>query len=327
VIEDFEGGRFISFHGLPVVHLPGGRIDDVEKWPGAPLPANVQNWAWRVGVESWDGVPYLTWFDLFQRDVDTTRVRAFIIGNWIQDATMQTPSREFFGPLIENAERYPALEALFVGDIEQEEHEISWIHQDDVTPLLTAFPRLRAFGVRGGTEGLVFEPFTHTELRELTVQAGGLAPETVRAIGASDLPALTDLELYLGTDEYGGGADAADLVEILSGVRLPSVRYLGLRDAENADEIAAAVAHAPIVAQLEVLDLSLGNLSDVGAAALMAGQPLTHLKKLDLHYHFMSEEMQERIREALPGVEVDLSGVQEPDEDGDEVYRYIAVSE
>ncbi|GAA4600549.1 hypothetical protein GCM10023195_00170 [Actinoallomurus liliacearum] len=38
------------------------------------------------------------------------------------------------------------------------------------------------------------------------------------------------------------------------------------------------MASAPVVARLEVLDLSMGTLSDDGATALLSGQPLTHLK-------------------------------------------------
>jgi hypothetical protein len=324
MIEDFTHGLLRRFAGLPVFHLPGPGVTEPDKWPGVTLPTDVEDWAWRVGVDHWDGDEYLTWFDLFLRDVDTTRVGAYIIGNWVTETGHDKSSAQFFEPLIAAADRFPALEALFVGDIHSEQHEVSWIVQDDITPLIAAFPGLKVFAVRGG-ENLRLQALSNSTLRELTFQSGGLPPEVVRAVGASDLPALTDLELYIGSPEYGGGAIPDDVAEILTGTRLPSLRYLGLRDAENADEIAAAVAHAPIVAQLETLDLSLGNLGDVGAAALLAGQPLTHLKKLDLHHHYMSEEMENRLRDALPGVEVDVSD-REVAEDED-WGRYIAVAE
>ena len=41
------------------------------------------------------------------------------------------------------ADRLPALEALFLGDITFEQQEISWIQQSDISPLFLAFPRLR----------------------------------------------------------------------------------------------------------------------------------------------------------------------------------------
>jgi hypothetical protein len=91
-----------------------------------------------------------------------------------------------------------------------------------------------------------------------------------------------------------------------------------------------------VLARLEELDLSLGALGDEGAAALLAGQPLTHLKRLDLHHHFMSEDMMQRLWAALPGVEVNLDEQevprtwrrQGPDGPGElESWRYVAVSE
>jgi hypothetical protein len=68
-------------------------------------------------------------------------------------------------------------------------------------------------------------------------------------------------------------------------------------------------------------------LSDAGAAALLAGQPLTHLRRLDLHHHFLTDQMQARLRDELEpaGVELDLSDAQRATVDIDD--RYIAVSE
>lgn len=83
-------------------------------------------------------------------------MRAFIIGNRITEETMETSAAVFFWPLIAAADRFPALEALFVGDVEQQ-HEISWIVQDDLTPVVAAFPALRVFGARG-SQGLALEP-------------------------------------------------------------------------------------------------------------------------------------------------------------------------
>ncbi len=133
-------------------------------------------------------------------------------------------------------------------------------------------------------------------------------PTSCAAWGASELPALVHLELWLGRSDDGGDCEVADPEPILSGARLPRLRRLALRNSEIQDEVAAAAASAPVVARLDVLDLSMGVLSDDGAATLLDGRPLTHLKKLDLHHHFLSEPFQDRIRQALEpaGVEVDL---------------------
>ncbi|WP_436850690.1 hypothetical protein [Streptomyces longwoodensis] len=112
------------------------------------------------------------------------------------------------------------------------------------------------------------------------------------------------LELWLGAREDGGDGEIADLAGILSGNRLPRLRSLALRNSEMQDEVAAAMGAAPIVANLDVLDLSLGTLTDTGAEALLGGQPLTHLRKLDLHHNYLSEPMKHRVRDALEPADV-----------------------
>ncbi|WP_194917130.1 STM4015 family protein [Catenulispora rubra] len=327
---DSECDALVRWGGLPVRTVPGKGFEEMADWPGdveLPAEAEVGASAWCVAVSGFEGIAYTELFDAFLRDVDTTGISAFLIGSWVTSDGMDLTAADAFAPLIAAADRFPNLRHLFVADIESWQWEISWIKQCDLTPLLRAFPNLRTFGVRG-SDDLGWEQRAYPELRELTFQTGGLPPEVVRAVGGSDFPRLTDLEMYLGTEEYFGGSEARDLDDLLAGTGFPELRYLGLRNAENADEIAAAVAHAPIVARLEVLDLSLGALGDEGAAALLAGQPLTHLKKLDLHHHFISEPMQERLREALPGVEVDLSEPQEPDDWDDDVeHRFVSVAE
>jgi hypothetical protein len=145
----------------------------------------------------------------------------------------------------------------------------------------------------------------------------------VRAVGRADLPALEHLELWLGTEQYGADTTVADLKGIFAGKGLPALRYLGLRNSEIADAIARALARAPVLERIEVLDLSLGNLGDEGAEALLANPGVARLKKLDIHHHFVSDALMAQL-DAL-GIEVDVSDPEEPDED--DRGRYIAVSE
>ncbi|RAY10881.1 leucine-rich repeat domain-containing protein [Actinomadura craniellae] len=299
-----------EFAGLRVV-------DFTDETPGPDLPP-AASVAWRIRV-GWNESTsrYLEKFERFLERVDVSRVSALIIGYCGGGYELDKPVAR----LAAAADRFPDLRALFVGEILAEEAEISWIMQTDVTPLLAAFPLLERFEVRGGSE-LELSPVKSTALRVLRMETGGLPREVVRAVGESDLPNLEHLELWLGVAEYGGDATVADLAPILAGERLPSLRYLGLEDSEIQDEIATAVAGAPVVARLETLSLPMGTLGDEGAEALLSGQPLTHLKKLDLSHHFLSDEMTQRIRAALPGVEIDLRGAQVEDE-----WRYVAVSE
>ncbi|WP_328393455.1 STM4015 family protein [Streptomyces sp. NBC_00390] len=288
-----------ELYGLPAFDFPGA-----ESKTELPPAASV---AWRISVDSYDSEE--EWEDAFARFtdvVDTTEVRALIAGSW-SDAFDSAPEG-VVSALLGAKDRLPRLRALFLGDITYEQCEISWINQGSVGPLLDRFPELEVFGVRGG-EGLEFPALKHERLRDLRVEAGGLSAEVVRGIAASELPALEHLDVWLGTSWYGGTADVSDVEPILSGTRLPRLRYLALRNSEIQDQIAAAVASAPVVAGLETLDLSMGTLGDDGAEALLTGQPLTHLKKLDVHHHFLSEAMMKRLSDALEpaGVEVDHS--------------------
>jgi hypothetical protein len=297
-----------TFAGLPV--------RDVD--PSGPPPDYPGSVAWRLSVD--EEAAFDPAWEAFLTSAIAPDVRALIIGSWGYAADNTAPLEQVRA----GAPRLPELRHLFVGDIIAEECEISWINQADLTPVLEAYPALQTLRARG-SEGLELRPVRHEALRELGLETGGLPADIVRAVGECDLPALRRLELWLGTDEYGGDVEVDDLAPILAGTRMPALTYLGLRNAEIADMVAEALASAPVVARLHTLDLSLGTLSDVGAAALLGGQPLTHLRRLDLRHHFMSKEMAARLREELKpaGVKVRLGDRQRGEDDG----RFVAVSE
>ncbi|GAA4228742.1 hypothetical protein FHR32_008088 [Streptosporangium album] len=309
--DDVDGLYDGTYAGLPIAVLTS---DDEE------LPAADQA-AWRLSEHVYDSEEnFEQQLALFLEKVDTTAVKAVVIGGW-EDA-YDDDSSKVVGLLAENAARLPALRSLFLGAMTSEDCEISWIQQSDITPLLEAFPLLERLEVRGGS-GLRLRPIRHENLRVLRFETGGLPAEVVRGVGGCAFPALEHLELWLGVSQYGGDATVADLAPILSGENLPELRHLGLQDSEIQDEIAAAVAAAPVVARLESLALSMGALTDEGAEALLSGQPLTHLGRLDLHHHFLTDAMVKRVEDAFTGVEVDLSGQEKSDDD----WRYVAVAE
>ncbi|MFH8514471.1 STM4015 family protein [Streptomyces gelaticus] len=315
-----------SFHGLPVHTLPGpGRA------PATPLP-EAGSVAWRL-ESAWQGdLAFGPLWQHFIDTVDTTRVRALVIGGWWQQ------EYEPFAPvadlLVRDAERFPSLRALFLADVVSEECELSWLEMCDITPVIEAFGQLEELAVRGsgdaGSDGssLDLQPVRHKALKSLRFESGGLPSGIVRAVGASDLPALERLELWLGVTEYGGDTTVEDLVPLLSGATFPALRHLGLQNSEIQDEIAAAVASAPVVAQLESLSLAMGTLGDEGAEALLSGQPLTHLTSLDLHHHYMSDPLVERLENLLGpdrvNTDIDEAEDWDPEEDG---HRYVAVDE
>ncbi|MFF2959267.1 STM4015 family protein [Streptomyces sp. NPDC057963] len=315
-----------TFHGLPVLTLPGPDGARTE-----PLPA-ADSVAWRLQSD-WDGDPaFPALWQHFLATVDTSCVRALLIGPWWHN------DYESVAPVIElltaHADRFPALRALFLADVVSEECELSWLVMSDITPLIEAFEQLEELTVRGcgnrieGRTSLDLRPVRHESLKKLRFESGGLPSAVVRAVGASELPALEHLELWLGVSEYGGDATVGDLAPLLSGAAFPALRHLGLQNSEIQDEIAAAVASAPVVAQLESLSLAMGTLSDEGAEALLSGQPLTHLASLDLHHHYISASLMDRLRNLLGSDrvngEIDEVEYWDPEEDDD---RYVAVSE
>jgi hypothetical protein len=249
------------------------------------------------------------------------QVTGLVVGAWEMG---DSDSQSVVEPLVAARDRLPALKAIFLGDVTSEENEISWIQQSDVSPLLAAYPQLEHFGVRGAQD-LSLGTLRHPRLKSLVVQSGGLPAEIVREVAAADLPELEHLELWLGEEQYGGNSTVADLAPILSGALFPKLRYLGLRDAERADKIAAAVATAPITERIRVLDLSLGTLSDQGAMALLASPAVSRLEKLDIHHHFCSEAVVEKLSGL--GIVLDAGDRKEAEEHRGRTWRYIAVGE
>ncbi|WP_436774976.1 STM4015 family protein [Yinghuangia sp. YIM S09857] len=319
------------FAGLPVAHLPevshpkATRADNARaRRPQAPPPAAADA-AWALRVPGYQpSESYDAHFARFVETVRTEDVSAIVIGTW---GEYGESSANAIRLLCEHADRLPKLRHLHLGDISSEENEISWIQQSDITPLLTTFPTLRTLVVKGG-DGLVLDPVGHPALRTLEFQSGGLPGGIPRALGAGAFPALQSLELWLGVENYGGDTTVADLAGILRGDGLPALTELGLMNSEIQDEIAAAIGSAPIVSRLTALDLSMGTLGDEGAEALLTGQPLTHLARLNLRHHFIGEAMQRRLRDALQGVALNLDDPEEAEEWGDgQEWRYTEVAE
>lgn len=306
-----------QFHGLPVWEFDANNPEP----PAHPV-------AWRVSVPSYDAEEQ--WPELFAKflaAIDPATVTAFIVGSWA-DAYDQ-PSADIVQALVAAAPRLTGLRALHIGDMTFEDCEISWIRQSDLTPLLTTFDQLEELVVRGGTD-LELETVRHTALQRLVIESGGLPVSVVRAVAASELPALTDLELWLGTEEYGADSTVQDVAPILTGVRLPKLTRLALCNSDYEDQIAIAAATAPVIAQLTELDLSMGVLMDSGAQALLTGQPLTHLTALNLKHNYLSEAVKDQLRAALEtaGVQLNLErdGADEEEYEG-KIYRHVAVGE
>lgn len=301
-----------EFAGLPVI--------DFDPESGIVDPTGM---IYRLSVDYDAEEPFMVLLSRFFEDPNAGQVPGLVIGAW-QGDEQDLSSESIVEALVAARESLTSLRALFLGDIISEENEISWIQQSDVTPLFDAYPDLEIFRVRGGSN-LVIGTIRHQNLRSLVIETGGLDAEAVRGICSSDLPRLEHLELWLGSDGYGANVTVADLEPILQGKLFPSLVRLGIRNCESADEFARALAKAPVLQQLDVLDMSLGNLTDEGALALAENPAIAGLDLLDIHFHYVSDETICRL-EAV-GAKVNADDRQEPDEYCGEVSRYIAVSE
>ncbi|UZI27287.1 STM4015 family protein [Streptomyces sp. VB1] len=308
------------FHGLPV-HTPA---------PSSGFLPAAETVAWRLEGDYGEDRDFAGWWQEFLDTVDTARVRALVVGPWWHDG--HTPFAPVMELIVAHADRFPGLRGLFLADVVDEECHVSWLQMCDITPVLEALPLLEEFAVRGcGREGLGLRPLRHASLKSLRFESGGLPGEVVRAVSASQLPALERLDLWFGRSWYGGDATVDDIRPVLSGGVFPRLRHLGLQNSEIQDEIAAAVGSAPVVAQLETLALSMGTLSDTGGEALLNGQPLNHLATLDLRHHYLTEPVLDRVRTACAPAVVEAGEAEkdygDPDDEDYEPERYVAVSE
>ncbi|MFE4712980.1 MULTISPECIES: STM4015 family protein [Paenibacillus] len=254
------------------------------------------------------------------QSAESAALSSLIIGDWGQ--TYENSSEEVVEALVQHSASFPLLRKLFIGEMDSEECEISWITQSDLSPLLTAFPELQSFTIQG-SNNLSLSHLKHDKLEELRIICGGLGKDVLAQIAGSSLPNLRKLELYLGVDEYGFDGSLEDILPLIEPGKFPKLNYLGLKNSEMQDEIAAAIADAPILDQLDTLDLSLGTLSDTGAEALLASDRIKKLKALNLSYHYMSNEMVARWQQS--GLPVDVSDQQQSDDDED--WRYPSITE
>ncbi|OMD42498.1 STM4015 family protein [Paenibacillus odorifer] len=251
---------------------------------------------------------------------ESSSLTSLIIGDWGQ--AYENGSEEVVEALVTHSASFPALRKLFIGEMSSEECEISWITQSDLSPLLPAFPELLSLTIQGGNE-LSLSELKHDKLEELIIISGGLGTTVLEHIATSQLPNLRKLELYLGVEDYGFDGSLADLLPLIEVGTFPKLTYLGLKNSQIQDEIAGALADAPILDQLDTLDLSLGTLSDEGAELLLASDRIKGLKALNLSHHYMSDEMINRWQKS--GLPVDVSDKQESDDEED--WRYPSITE
>lgn len=256
-------------------------------------------------------------------DPEFAGVTDLTIGSW--GSAYEDDCQPIIDGIVENAERFSHIEKLFIGDMDFEECEVSWIMQGNYGKLWAALPGLKELTIKGSTE-LGLGEIIHENLEALTIICGGLPTEIIEEIERARLPKLKKLLLYIGSDNYGFDGNADTIRRFLENADFPELEYLGIVDSEIQDELTEAVLESKFMGQIHTLDLSCGTLSDKGGKLLLEKLPqYGNIKKLDVHYHFMTEKMEKQLREL--SLEVDASDRNKPDSYRGETYMYAMLTE
>ncbi len=248
-------------------------------------------------------------------DPEFSGLREVAVGDWGE--CWEESCQPIIDGIVEHAEEFSHIESLFIGDMDYEECEVSWIMQGDYSKLWEALPGLRELTVKGSTD-LDLGDVCHEKLEALTIICGGLPAYVIESIQKAKLPNLKKLLLYIGVDNYGFDGSVDTIRTLLEEADFPKLSYLGIVDSEIQDEVTELVLESRFMEQISTLDLSMGSLTEKGGALLLEKLPaFPNVKKLDVHYHYMPEETVKKLAQ-LP-VELDASEANKPD-----VYKGVS---
>ena len=215
----------------------------------------------------------------------------------------------------------PSLRKLHLGEFEYPEQcEISWFTVGNLAELWRAVPRLMHLIVQGAE--FTLGDIEHDKLEHLELRTGGLPSAVARSVTAARLPALRHLEVWYGSETYGGDASFLDVAPLLERHDLSALRTLALKNCEFTDEICDGISRSRLLRQLEVLDLSMGTMSDTGVDAIVAhADAFKHLKTIDVSKNWITSEGIARLRTVGPQI------IDDDQQEGDEDARFVSVGE
>lgn len=258
-------------------------------------------------------------------DAEFSQLEEVVIGCWGEAWDEDAGAQQIVDDIVANKEKFAHIKSLFIGDMDFEDCEVSWIIQADYSALWNAMPQLEKLVIKGSSD-LSLGEINHEKLEHLEIICGGLPASVIEQVQNAKLPALKKLLLYIGVEDYGFDGNISTIKTLLETSDFPKLTYLGITDSEIQDEIAEKVLGCKYMNQIETLDLSMGCMTDKGAQMLLdtiGNYP--NIKKLDLHYHFITDKMCNKL-EKLP-IEVDLNEAQEPEEYDGEIYYYPMLTE
>jgi uncharacterized protein (TIGR02996 family) len=215
----------------------------------------------------------------------------------------------------------PSLRRLHLADARHA--DLEWMPLEDLSGLWAELPRLETLVLRG-TRMHLGDRLPCNQMKELQLISCSLVQENVASVTQHIWPKLERLHLYLGDPErlplhYASGQEVGveHLAALLSGEAVPALRHLGLMNTVLSDEIVAALVDAPVLGQLETLDLSLGTMSGEGAQHMRQHRvAFQHLREIHVAENSIPQRDFAELQVALPAVRGDRQ--KSPD------HRYVS---
>lgn len=243
-------------------------------------------------------------------DPEFPELEELIIGGW--GGEYENDCQPILDAIAETPEKFSHITKLFVGDMDFEVCEVSWIMQGNYSRIWKAMPQLKELTIKGSMD-LTLGEIEHENLESLTIICGGLGQDVIKEIEKAKLPGLKKLLLYIGIEDYGFDGSVDTIKDLLANSDFPKLDYLGIVDSEIQDELTEVVLDCKYIDRIETLDLSCGTLTDQGGSLLLAKLPeLSNIRKLDVHHHYLSDEMMEKLEKL--SIETDVSEQEEADE-------------
>ncbi len=118
-------------------------------------------------------------------DPEFPALTELVIGDW--GGAWEDDCQAVLDGIVEHAEQFSHIQRLFVGDMDYEQCEVSWIMQGDYSKLWAALPDLKSLTIKGSTE-LRLGEVCHEGLEELTIICGGLGSDVIRSVQNAKLP-------------------------------------------------------------------------------------------------------------------------------------------
>jgi uncharacterized protein (TIGR02996 family) len=149
-----------------------------------------------------------------------------------------------------------------------------------------------------------------------------MSDQNARSIADARWPGLERLEVRYGSVARRGPAILDAIRRLLARTDMPKLVHLGITGADFADELSDLLVTMPVVRQLRELDLSRGQLTDVGATRLAAHpDAFTQLEVLDVTGNLMTAAGIELVRGLAKNV-VTRDQVNPDDDRDDDLYDY-----